>query len=254
MTELIIPMAGEGRRFQDVGITTPKPLIDVCGSKMFSLVVKNLNYPWIQSITLVSRFGSELDSEVQELSKALNKRVRHLAINEVSQGPADTARMAVEEFEIAGSILIANSDQLVNPNLDIRPKTENLDGWIPTFQNSDPKWSYLQMDEFGYVSRIAEKVVISSHATAGIYFFQSASTFSQLVTEMERNEIRTNGELYVAPAYNLLIEKNGRVLNIDLGNYGENFWGIGTPQDLNSFVNSPSSDLIVRLTNDKAGR
>lgn len=253
MTELIIPMAGEGRRFQEVGITTPKPLIDVCGSKMFSLVVKNLNYPWIQSVTLISRFGAELDSEIQGLSKVLNKPVRHLSIPEVSQGPADTARMAVEEFNIEGPILIANSDQLVDPNFSIRPQADGLDGWIPTFQNSDPKWSYLQMDEFGYVSQIAEKVVISCHATAGLYFFQSASTFRDLVNEMERDGIRTNGELYVAPAYNLLISKGGRVLSVDLGDYGENFWGIGTPQDLKDFLNSSARSKVIKMTNDRIG-
>ena len=41
--QIIIPMAGRGTRFLEVGYTMPKPLIEVNGIPMIQLIVENLN-------------------------------------------------------------------------------------------------------------------------------------------------------------------------------------------------------------------
>ena len=40
---VIIPMAGRGKRFNDVGYSFPKPLIDVNGKPMIQIIIENLN-------------------------------------------------------------------------------------------------------------------------------------------------------------------------------------------------------------------
>jgi NDP-sugar pyrophosphorylase family protein len=40
---VLIPMAGAGKRFSDVGYTLPKPFIPVNGKPMVQSVVENLN-------------------------------------------------------------------------------------------------------------------------------------------------------------------------------------------------------------------
>ena len=40
---IIVPMAGAGSRFEKVGYTFPKPLIEVKGQPMIAKVVENLN-------------------------------------------------------------------------------------------------------------------------------------------------------------------------------------------------------------------
>ena len=42
--KILIPMAGEGSRFQKEGYTLPKPLIDVNGKPMIQSVVENLDF------------------------------------------------------------------------------------------------------------------------------------------------------------------------------------------------------------------
>ena len=39
---IVIPMAGRGSRFYDVGYQDPKPMIQVCDMPMIEFVVKNL--------------------------------------------------------------------------------------------------------------------------------------------------------------------------------------------------------------------
>ena len=41
---ILIPMAGAGSRFQQMGYTFPKPLIEVEGKPMIQQVVENLNF------------------------------------------------------------------------------------------------------------------------------------------------------------------------------------------------------------------
>lgn len=50
--------------------------------------------------------------------------------------------------------------------------------------------------------------------------------------EMIRKDLRVNGEFYVCPVYNQAIENNKRIVI----NKVEKMWGIGTPEDLESFL------------------
>ena len=40
---ILIPMAGRGKRFEDAGYSFPKPLIDVGGKPMIQIIIENLN-------------------------------------------------------------------------------------------------------------------------------------------------------------------------------------------------------------------
>ena len=50
--------------------------------------------------------------------------------------------------------------------------------------------------------------------------------------EMIRKDLRVNGEFYVCPVYNQAIENNKRIVINEV----EKMWGIGTPEDLESFL------------------
>jgi NDP-sugar pyrophosphorylase family protein len=59
--KILIPMAGEGSRFQKEGYTFPKPLINVNGKPMIQSVVENLDfdceYILNMSQKILERFG-----------------------------------------------------------------------------------------------------------------------------------------------------------------------------------------------------
>jgi dTDP-glucose pyrophosphorylase len=107
-----------------------------------------------------------------------------------------------------------------------------VDGGIVTFEATHPKWSYVKLDNNGFVQEVAEKKVISNQATAGVYFWRKGSDYVQYASQMIDQNIRVNNEFYVAPVYNqaILDGKKIRVKNID------RMWGLGTPEDLNSFL------------------
>ena len=55
-------------------------------------------------------------------------------------------------------------------------------------------------------------------------------------------DIRTNGEFYVAPAYNELINQGMRVGIFNIGSEFEGMYGLGIPEDLKKFLKHPLSE------------
>jgi dTDP-glucose pyrophosphorylase len=132
-------------------------------------------------------------------------------------------------------LLIVNSDQYIEWNSNecmYAFNANGVDGGIVTFEATHPKWSYVKLDEEGFVGEVAEKKVISNQATAGLYFWRKGSDYVRYAKQMISQDIRVNNEFYVAPVYNqaILDGKKIRIKNIT------SMWGLGTPEDLNVFL------------------
>ena len=107
-----------------------------------------------------------------------------------------------------------------------------LDGGIVSFKATHPKWSYAKVNDDGFVSEVAEKKPISDNATVGIYFWKKGSDYVKYAEQMIEKNVRTNGEFYVCPVFNEAISDGKKVRIKDI----ERMWGIGTPEDLNYFL------------------
>lgn len=238
---MIIPMAGEGQRFRQAGISTPKPLIPVGGVPMFQLVLSNLWDKQIGEITLIIReeFGGE---EIRNsVSQALGISVNTVSVSKTTKGPAESVMFASEFISNDQAVVVANSDQWVNFRVsDFYEQllNEPITGNILTMEDDDPKWSYVALNSHGEVEKVVEKEVISPRATVGIYGFESGQSMTAAFGEMMKNGDTVNGEFYVGPAYNYLSRRNGPVLTTNLGPLGTSMWGLGTPEDLQQFVES----------------
>lgn len=244
MTELIIPMAGLGQRFKSQGINTPKPLIRIFGHTMISLVLRNLDSDSISGITLVSRLDQYIDEELKQLRRILEKPIRHLRIDHLPPGPAATLAIGLKAFSISDDILVANCDQLIDAEDTFKIDYSSSGGWLPVFENQDPKWSYVET-KGNSVSRLVEKEPVSNLATTGVYYFKSADLALESFQKMQKLKQTTNNEYYVGPLYNSLISRGLEVTFTHLGPYGQRFWGVGTPSDLEQFVLDPRSEQVV---------
>ena len=230
---VLIPMAGAGSRFEAVGYTFPKPLIEVRGKPMIQVVVENLNIE-AKYIYIVQRSHFE-KYNLDYLLKLITPNCEIVQIEGLTEGAACTTLLAREFIDNEESLVIANSDQFVEWNSGetlYSFMADGIDGGIVTFKATHPKWSYARIDESGIVQEVAEKKPISDIATVGIYFWKKGSDYVKYADEMIEKNIRTNGEFYVCPVFNQAIEdgKKFRIRNID------QMWGLGTPEDLNYFL------------------
>ena len=246
--QVVVPMAGEGRRFRDAGYSTPKPLLPIHGHAMFEVVLFNLVDSRIKNFTIVARQEWNLGSKVREFSDNLEIHIRLIEIDTTTGGPASTVMIAAETLDPTLPVVTANSDQFVNASMAplYSAITEgSCDGALLTMKDSDPKWSYAASGPDGFVTRVVEKRVISDDATVGIYGFASASSMVTSIKSMMDAKDTVNGEFYVGPAYNYLINAGGRVSLQDLGPINSVMYGMGIPEDYENFLSSPVSRRAV---------
>ena len=132
---------------------------------------------------------------------------------------------------------MTNSDQFIEWNSNeclYAFSADAIDGGILTFNATHPKWSYAKVDETGFVSEVAEKKVISDQATVGVYYWKRGSDYVKYAEQMIEKNIRTNNEFYVCPVFNEAIS-DGKKIRVKTV---EKMWGIGTPEDLNYFLDN----------------
>jgi hypothetical protein len=78
------------------------------------------------------------------------------------------------------------------------------DAGVVIFESTNPKFSYVRIHD-GLAIEVAEKVRISTSATAGIFYFRDKRTLIDCIKWAMLNDIQTNGQFYIAPSLNYLI-------------------------------------------------
>lgn len=230
---ILIPAAGEGSRFRNVGWHKPKPLIDVAGKPMIQIVQNNVKWcPVIPHdyICIVRRDSPPMPFECKTV-----------VCDQLTEGAACTTLLAKDLIDNDHPLLIANSDQFLEWNrsqfwVKVLGDTSS-DGTVVCFEHpmelNDTKWSYARIDEETKdVLEIQEKKVISPYATTGMYFWRRGKDYVKYAEQMIAKNIRVNNEFYVAPVYNEAIQDG---LKFKL-HFCDKFWGLGTPADLTKFL------------------
>ena len=234
---IVIPCAGLGSRFSKAGYTFPKPLIDVNGKPMIQVVVENLNISG-RFIFIVQKSHYE-QYNLKYFLNAIAPNCVIIQTDGLTEGSACSILLAREYINNDNPLLLANSDQYIewDPRQFLYTcGGEGIDGCISTFTNSHPKFSYAKVDENGYVTDVAEKQVISQHATTGIYYWSKGSDFVKYADRMIEKNIRVNNEFYTCPVFNEAIQ-DGKRIKIE---HAAKFWCLGTPEDLEFYLRRPT--------------
>ena len=229
---VLIPMSGAGSRFEKAGYTFPKPLIDVGGKPMIQVVIENLGIEanFIYIVQKSHRQTYHLDT----LLNLITPNAKIVEVDGLTEGAACSALLANEFINNDNPLFFANSDQFVEWNSSdfmYKMQETNADAGIVTFKPTHPKWSFVNINENGLVTEVAEKNPISDNATVGYYYWKRGSDFVKYAEQMIQKNIRVNNEFYVCPVFNEAIkdDKQIRIFNI------EKMWGLGTPEDLKFF-------------------
>ena len=230
---VLIPMAGAGSRFEKAGYSFPKPLVDINGKPMIQVVVEclNLNANFIYIVQKSHRDKYNLDS----LLNLITEGCSIIEVDGLTEGAACTALLAKELIDNDSPLFFANSDQYVDwdsSEFMYKMQETKADGGIVTFTSIHPKWSYAKVDESGLVTEVAEKNPISNNATVGYYFWKNGSDFVKYAENMIDKNKRVNNEFYVCPVFNEAIADGKKISSFDI----EKMWGLGTPEDLNYFL------------------
>lgn len=234
---IVIPMAGYGSRFTSAGYKDPKPLIDVFGKPMIQAVIDNLRPQQPHRFVFICQSAHYEEYGLERLfQESLGDNWDCVQLDGVTEGAACTVLTASHLIDDLSDLIIANSDQIVDCDMSKFLKfarDSSCDGLVMTFPASDTKWSYISLNSDGCGVEVAEKRVISPHATVGIYHFSSGKSFIAGANQMIAKDIRVNNEYYVAPVYNELIAAGKKIRILEIGESAMH--GIGTPADLQEY-------------------
>jgi len=207
---------------------------------MIIRVLENLRLPDARYILIARKEHIEAENKlVNEIQSTFNAII--IPIEKMTEGTACTVLYARQYINNDDPLLIANSDQIVDFEIELfinDCQLRRLDGSILTFSDKErnPKWSFVKIDNNKIVTEVQEKKPISEFATVGIYFFAQGLNFVNSAIDMFIARDTVNGEYYTCPTYNYAI-REGKKIGIFNINFSD-MHGIGTPADLNLYLKS----------------
>ena len=233
---IIITMAGLGKRFSDVGYKCPKYMIEACGKTLFEWSMMSLlNYN-----AVVSKYIFVVLKESNSATFIKNKMklfgdfdIDVVELDEPTDGQATTALLGVDRCCDEDSILIFNIDTYIEPN-NLLLKDLTGDGHIPCFKAEGNHWSFVK--EFnGKVVDVVEKKRISDNCSVGAYYFKNAKLYRNIYNSFYGNEqLSSHREKYIAPMYKYMIDVGYTVTYSIISPSSVHV--LGTPEELNTFI------------------
>ena len=252
----LIPMAGKGSRFADVGYLTPKPLIPVSNKPMVVLACDNL--PPASRYVFVAQKEHLDNSQLKGILTEQFPNVSVVAIDGITAGQASSCQLGIDGAEPAidpeASLLIGACDNgivydhskwqalMADQSIDMaafsfrnHPSSERnpqMFGWLKVAPTEESAAA-----EFPVISGVSVKKAISDnpradHAIVGAFFFRKAKYFAQAMKVMLEQDIRVNGEFYVDSMVGVLADSGLKCVVFEVIDY----ISFGIPNDLKTFA------------------
>jgi 3,4-dihydroxy-2-butanone 4-phosphate synthase len=232
---ILIPMAGSGKRFKDVGYTLPKPLIDINGKPMIQRLLENL--PIKGHYIFIVQHEDNVKYGYKEILEELVNGNGCTIVESpgLMQGQACSALLSTSHIDNDTPLFIVNADNYFLWDVDHflnEMKSLKEDGMIFTFEETSKSknWCYAEVDKNNQVLRLVEKEPISTHALAGAFYWKKGSDFVKYANQMISKGITTNNEYYIGPVFNEALLDNKKVHN-----YQIEMKSMGTPSELEDF-------------------
>ena len=210
---LIIPAAGLGSRFREVGYDLPKPMLPVNDRPMVAQVVRDCERAFGHFDSVVMAISGEMaDKYSKTLRDCLwDQRLYPHRFDKSTRGAAETCLLLLSLSHHIGPedvVVFANSDQ----HFKLNKKIEPVPGQCLVFPNDGAsKWSYAKIvqddDGQNWIAQITEKPSVvnpNDLPTVGVYVSNKEEAMICIASDIV-NDVRTgpNREFYLAPSLSL---------------------------------------------------
>jgi dTDP-glucose pyrophosphorylase len=228
-------MAGLGSRFPKDHYMLPKPLIDVNGLPMIVRAIESLGMPKDAQWHFIIR-KDEFTDAVKKIVRSVVKDPRFSEVDKTTEGPACSVLLFEQYIDNDDELITANCDQIMEWNSELFFYNVRLyDGAVVTYYSDTDKNSYVKLDRSGRAVQFAEKEVISNISLNGIHYWKRGQDFVKSAKDMIAADDRApNGEFYIAPTYNYMIQQGKQVGIYHIPN--EQHHAVGVPIDLERFL------------------
>jgi NDP-sugar pyrophosphorylase family protein len=221
---IVIPMAGAGSRFPKAVYPEHKSQIELLGKTLLEYSLRSLPIEKSERVIFVV-LKSQLNPRMEALFSRLccDKPFEIVALDNPTGGQAETVHIALKGLPLEMDILIHNCDTAMNVDWDF---DKSCDGVVFTFESQSESFSYAKVDDFGFITQVAEKRVISKFASTGTYWFKSVDIYNEAYArQLINNDYK---ESFVAPLYQELINLGSSIRM----HHCKSVYPLGTPSDL----------------------
>lgn len=251
---LLVPIAGKGQRFIDAGYKIPKQLITLPNGQQLIDTSLNCIDQLDCNLIFIIRDDHVYNYNMDEILKEkYGNDIKIVVTNGFTEGSVCSCLLAREYIDNELPLVIHTLDVEFFPKFKLESYINSEDsGFILTFKSNSISHSYVALDDLGYVSQTAEKKVISENACVGIYYFKSGEVFCKYADLLISKNIRVNGEYFITPIYNLLIEDGLKVKS----KHVEKLHVFGTPDSFDFYrfnVLKKFGEKPIALCSDHSG-
>lgn len=198
---LIIPMAGIGKRMRPHTLTVPKPLLPIAGKPIVQRLVEDIVKLYegnIQNIVfIIGDFGKEVEGRLLNIAESLGAQ-GHIRYQEEALGTGH-AVLCAEQF-LDGNVIVAFADTLFKADFRI---DASKDGIIWVKRVEDPSaFGVVKLNAEGTIVEFIEKPekFVSDLAIIGIYFFKKGEILKNELQYLIDHNIREKGEYQLTNA------------------------------------------------------
>lgn len=238
---VVMPMAGEGNRFRREGWTTPKPLIELNGLPLFKHAISSVSADEIEmKYSFIVRKEHIDEYKIDEGILSFQQDANVFSVSKTTRGAVETCLVAEPAIADDDAVIVMDCDlefrskKFIEIIKEILKQPANIaeGGALVSFESNEPRYSYAELNDEGFVIRTAEKEVISNHALCGAYFFSTGRRFKQIAHQLLDEPEFKKPEYYVSLLYNYLLADGEKVRLAPM----EEYYSYGTPEELKRYL------------------
>ena len=241
--KLVIPMSGQGSRFQKAGYTDPKPLIRVEGRPIIAHVLDM--FPGEDDVIFVCTEEHLATTDMRSILVSLKPKATIISVPAHKKGPVYAVSQAFPYIADDEDVMVSYCDFTQRWDYESFKRdigTLGVAGAIPSYTGFHPHllrknlYAGVIADEHGMLLDIKEKHCFTekpedSYHSSGAYYFSSGALVKKYFTELMEADINLNGEYYVSMVYYLL-KRDGLPIYVPTVDH---FMQWGTPEDLEEY-------------------
>lgn len=209
---IIIPMAGLGKRLRPHTLTTAKPLLPIAGKPIVHRLVEDIAKVCPEKIDHIGfiihpSFGKQVEEDLLSVAKAVGAEGR-IYYQEHAMGISHAVLFAGDILK--GKIIVAFADTLFRADFKLDMAK---DGIIWVQKVKDPsQFGVVKLDAGGIITDLVEKpsTFVSDLAIIGIYFFKDGGFLKTEMQFLLDNDIREKGEYQFTTALENMRKKGAK--------------------------------------------
>jgi NDP-sugar pyrophosphorylase family protein len=240
---LLVPMSGQGARYRQAGYSEPKPLVPVSDIPMVERLLAHFPERWPAHFVLAE---NHRDTRLPALLARLRPGASVHFVPPHSLGPGHAILAALPAIPANEPVFVSYCDYGMvwdAAQFERFVAETGCDACVTCYRGFHPH--YLGPNQYAYarlegerVAEVREKGCFTGdreeeYASAGGYFFRTASLLGEALREQAATRLQLDGEYYTSLTVEALLRKlpdaHVRVFEIS------GFFQWGTPEDLQAF-------------------